>query len=207
MGFYRNEFAGRWGGRKIAMFRLVFACAGLLALALCAPARAEEAPKEDVAAVKACTDLAAEKAKKAAPDKDELEEKVGPEGRLRAASEHAGHAAESCIGVLAVACVHKEGNMSNGVLNQCYDREAAVWDKRLNAAYRAALAKMEKDAADNLRKTQRAWIAWRDASCRQPSLTFKGSMAGPMEAWCGMNLTARQAIWMEDWLSGALSDN
>jgi uncharacterized protein YecT (DUF1311 family) len=196
------------------MTRLIFTFAGLLAaftcllaLALGGPARAEEAPKEDVAAVKACTDLAAEKAKKAAPDKDELEEKAGPEGRLRAAREHAGHAIESCIGVLAVACVQKEGNMSNGVLNQCYGREAAVWDKRLNAAYRAALPKMEKDAADNLKTTQRAWIAWRDASCREPYLVFQGTMAGPIEAWCGMNLTARQAMWMENWLSGELSDN
>lgn len=189
------------------MIRLLFACAGLLALAFCAPARAEEPSKEDVAAVKACVDLAAKRAKNAGPDKDELEEGPGPEGRLRAASEHAGHAAESCIGVLAVACVQKAGNTSNGALTGCYGREAAVWDQRLNAAYKTALAKMERDAADNLKTTQRAWIVWRDASCREPYLVFQGSMAGPMQAWCGMNLTARQAIWMEDWLNGALSDN
>jgi uncharacterized protein YecT (DUF1311 family) len=176
-----------------------FGCAGVLILALLAHSRAAEAPKEDAAAVRACIEAAAEKAKKATPAKDELDETPGPEGRLSAAAENAGHASESCIGVLAVACVHRAGNMSNGALIECYSKEAAVWDQRLNAAYRAALSKMEKDAADNLRKTQRAWIAWRDASCRQPYLTFKGAMAGPMEAWCGMNLTARQAIWMEGW--------
>jgi uncharacterized protein YecT (DUF1311 family) len=176
-----------------------FAGAGLLILALAAPLRAAEAPKEDAAAVKACIDLAAEKAKKAGPAKDELDEKPGPEGRLAAAVEKAGRANESCIGVLAAACVQKAGNTSNGALIECYSTEAAVWDQRLNSAYRAALGKMEKDAADNLRKTQRAWILWRDASCRQPYLTFKGSMAGPMEAWCAMNLTARQAICMEGW--------
>ena len=174
-------------------------CAGLMSLAYLAPARAVEAPKEDMAAVKACLDVAAEKAKKAPPFKEELEEKAGPEGRLAAASELAGHDKQSCIGVLAVACVQKIGNMSNATLNECRSKEAAVWDQRLNAAYRTALEKMEKDAADNLRKTQRAWIAWRDASCRQPYLTFQGTMAGPMETWCVMNLTALQAIWMEGW--------
>jgi len=170
------------------MIRLVFTFAGLLAaftgflvlgLALSAPARADQPSKDDVAVISACIDFGAETAKKGGPDKDELEETEGPQGRLRAAAEHAGHAAESCIGVLAVACVHKEGNMSNAVLNQCYGKEAAAWDKRLNAAYKTALAKLEKDAAENLRQTQRAWIAWRDASCRQPYLTYKGTMAGP----------------------------
>jgi uncharacterized protein YecT (DUF1311 family) len=184
------------------VIRLCIVCASLSGLALSAPARAEEPSKEDVAAVRACTHLSTEKAKKAGIIKDELEEKPGPAGRLGAASEQAGYASESCIGVLAVACVQKEGNTSNGVLIQCYGKEAAVWDHRLNAAYRAALSEMEKDAADNLRKSQRAWIVWRDASCRQPYLVYKGSMAGPMEAWCEMNITARQAIWMEGWLSG-----
>ena len=38
---------------------------------------------------------------------------------------------------------------------------------------------MEKDALENLRKVQRAWIAWRDATCKQPYLVFQGTMAGP----------------------------
>jgi uncharacterized protein YecT (DUF1311 family) len=178
----------------------VLMVAVLSTLAVLSPLHAAEAPREDVAAVKACLDFAAGKAKNAGPAKDELDEKPGPEGRLAAAAEKAGHASESCIGVLAAACVQKAGNASNGALIECYSKEAAVWDDRLNSAYRAALRNMEKDAADNLRKTQRAWIQWRDATCRQPYLTFKGSMAGPMEAWCAMNSTARQAIWMEGWL-------
>lgn len=171
----------------------VLACLAVL------PAQAAEPANEDRAEIDACLALAAEKARKAPPTKDELEEAPGAEARLGAAAEKAGHDRSSCIGALAKACIQKEGNGSNAVLNQCYDREAAVWDFKLNAAYRAALAKMDRAAANNLRRTQRAWIIWRDASCRQPEVTFKGTMAGPMQAWCMMDLAARQALWMAGW--------
>lgn len=171
----------------------------VLACLAAAPALAAEPSKEDRAEIDACLALAAAKAKKAPPPKDELEEAPGAEGRLAAAAEKAAHEPSSCVGVLAKACVKKEGNGSNAALSQCYWREADVWDFRLNAAYRAALARMDKDAADNLRKTQRAWIAWRDATCKQPEVAFKGSMAVPMQAWCAMDLTARQALWMAGW--------
>src|SRR5262249_28596586 len=98
----------------------------------------------------------------------------------------------------------KADNTSNAVLNDCNDQEAAAWDKRLNIAYGKALSQMDKDAVENLRKVQRTWIAWRDATCQQPYLVFQGTMAGPMETWCRLDLTARQAIWMEGWLSGAV---
>jgi uncharacterized protein YecT (DUF1311 family) len=171
----------------------------ILACVAVAPALAEEPSKEDRAEIDACLALAADKAKKAPPPKDELEETPGPEGRLAAAAEKAGHDRSSCVGALAKKCIQKEGNTSNAVLNECYGREAAVWDVRLNASYRAALAKMDKEASANLRKTQRAWIAWRDATCKQPEVTFKGTMAGPMQEWCAMDLTARQALWMAGW--------
>jgi uncharacterized protein YecT (DUF1311 family) len=49
---------------------------------------------------------------------------------------------------------------------ECLTRLTATWDKRLNDAYQLAL----KDAVSNeqreqLRKAQRAWIAYRDANC------------------------------------------
>jgi uncharacterized protein YecT (DUF1311 family) len=49
---------------------------------------------------------------------------------------------------------------------ECLTRLTATWDKRLNDAYQQAL----KDAVSNeqreqLRKAQRAWIAYRDANC------------------------------------------
>ena len=182
------------------MPRVAMGFAALLALSMVsAPGFSDEPTAASVAAVKACTDLAAKNERTKGAPPDELAEKSGAEGRLAAAAQAALRAPASCIGALSTACIQKEGNMSDGVLIQCYSQEAAVWDKRLNVAYGEASSRMTKEALENLRKTQRAWIAWRDASCRQPYLVFQGSMAGPMEAWCKLDITARQAIWMEDW--------
>ncbi len=183
--------------------RLRFAVgfAALLAISmLSGPALCDEPTPESAAAVKACTDLAANNEKTGPSPPDELEEKTGAEGRLAAAAEAARRAPASCAGVWSTACIQKAGNMSNAVLIDCYEQETAVWDKRLNVAYGKASSRMEKDAFENLRKVQLAWIAWRDASCKQPYLVFQGTMAGPMEAWCKLDITARQAIWMEGWL-------
>jgi uncharacterized protein YecT (DUF1311 family) len=172
----------------------------LLVCGLSAPALCDEPSAESLAALKACTDLAANNEKNGPAPPDELEEKAGAEGRLAAAAEAARRSRFSCIGVWSTACIQKAGNMSNGVLNDCYSQETAAWDKRLNVAYGQASSRMEKDALDNLRKVRRAWIAWRDATCAQPYLVFQGTMAGPMESWCKLDITARQAIWMEGWL-------
>lgn len=160
------------------------------------PAVATDKPRrEDVAAVEACLALVKENVKKAGLTKDE---RPGAVGRLAAAADGARLDPASCVGVLAVACTRKEGT-SDGAQSACSQREAAVWDERLNAAYRVALERMEKEGADNLRKTERAWIAYRDARCVQAWATYHGSMAGPIQAWCEMEQTARQALWMESW--------
>ena len=83
----------------------------------------------------------------------------------------------------------------------CYGREGDAWDARLNAAYKRALRNGGgEDVAEGFRKVQRAWIAFREASCAQPAVVFKGTMAAPMAAYCRMDMTAHQAIWLEKWL-------
>lgn len=82
----------------------------------------------------------------------------------------------------------------------CYGREANAWDARLNAAYKKDLKSGDgEDVVEGFRKVQRAWIAFRDAACAQPAIVFKGTMAAPMEAYCRMDMTARQALWLERW--------
>ncbi len=132
---------------------------------------------------------------------DELTEKTGPEGHLGAARDGAVSESESCVGIVATTCIQAEGNMSTPVLVDCYGRERDVWDARLNAAYRKLMASGEDDdVTEGFRKVQRAWIAFRDASCGQPSLFFKGTMAAPIAAYCTMKMTAQQALWLEGYL-------
>ncbi len=172
------------------VFFVVFLLSPALAFA------AEKPLDKDAAAVGTCLSLVRENIKKADPARDE---QPGPSGRLAAATEGARLDQTSCIGVVANACEREDGT-SNGARIECAQREGRVWDERLNAAYRNAIARMEKEGADNLRQTQRAWIALRDARCRQAWATYHGSMAGPIQAWCEMELTARQAIWVETWI-------
>jgi uncharacterized protein YecT (DUF1311 family) len=180
---------------------------GLLAatLALSAAgmsAKAAESVAADRAMLAACLDLAKKNEAARGPHNlDAMTEKRGPAGRLAAAQAEAPRRAESCIGVVSTACIQADGNESNATMVQCHGREADAWDGRLNAAYKALLAKGDsQEVADGLRKTQRNWIAFRDAACAQPHVVFQGTMANPISAWCVLESTARQAMWLEGWL-------
>jgi len=176
--------------------------AAFIALNAVPQSLAADAPlSEDIALVKSCVDLvkASDLARPPHPP-DELTEKTGPAGRLTAAATFATTDPASCIGVVANKCVQDSGGSGDDSSEiTCSSREAAVWQQRLDAAYKAVRAGMEHDAAAHLEKVEHAWTVWRGLACDQPYATYQGSMAGPMEAWCQMSLTARQAIWMEEW--------
>ena len=107
---------------------------------------------------------------------------------------------EACIGALASPCIGDEGARTPADVIACLERETHVWDGRLNAAYRASLAKAAPAAAGSLRSVERAWIVWRDAACAHPYAVFQGTMASPMMADCIMKETGRQALWVELWM-------
>jgi uncharacterized protein YecT (DUF1311 family) len=177
--------------------------ATLLALAASVIGARSAEPAADRAVLSACLDLVKKnQTARSARDSDELTGKPGPAGRLAAARDEAPRRAESCIGVVAAACIQAEANEATATMTQCYGREADAWDARLNAAYKTLMAKGDgQDVTEGLRKTQRAWIAFRDAACAQPAAVFQdGAMAGPMSIYCVMEKTARQALWLEGWL-------
>jgi uncharacterized protein YecT (DUF1311 family) len=185
------------------IFRLPLFLAAALPVAVAAiavlPARA--APLDaDVATIEACLSLTQKNREARGPDQpDKQTKKARPEGWLKAARDAAPSRAESCIQVVATPCL--EGARSTAAEVQCYDRETSVWDAKLNAAYQKLLAKGDdEEAAEGFRKTQQAWITFRDASCIQAWLVFKGTMAAPMQAYCRMEKTAQQALWLERWV-------
>ncbi|PNE11224.1 MAG: hypothetical protein CR217_09885 [Beijerinckiaceae bacterium] len=152
---------------------------------------------KDAAEVEACLKLVAENgAARGLHEEEILTEKTGPAGRLASAAATAPFESVSCIGVVANACIQRAGD-SNGTRIECYERERAVWDARLNQAYKRLRAESEPDVHGSYQKVQRAWMAYRDARCNHPPIEFKGSMAGPMQAWCLFHLTADQALWFE----------
>ncbi|RYH12366.1 lysozyme inhibitor LprI family protein [Tropicimonas sp. IMCC6043] len=125
-------------------------------------------------------------------------------------------AMETCIGAASQACMEstKMGNTTVG-MNTCLDAELVFWDARLNAAYGAVMAKDEAvDAelaklgsaapplAPALRAMQRAWITFRDARCDYEGAQWGGGTGGgPATLGCLMDITARQALFLEQRLN------
>jgi uncharacterized protein YecT (DUF1311 family) len=81
----------------------------------------------------------------------------------------------------------------------CLRRETAIWDERLNTAYKSWTGKCDSpDICDARRKLERAWLAYRDARCTLPHVEAQGGTIAIIEdADCLLDATARQAIWIE----------
>ncbi|WP_244847864.1 lysozyme inhibitor LprI family protein [Caballeronia sp. SL2Y3] len=78
-------------------------------------------------------------------------------------------------------------------MDECAGRELKAADQKLNDTYRTLLSKVSKDGAEQLRKAQRAWIAWRDAQCTFDTMGTRGGSINSMEnALCVEKLTQAQ---------------
>ena len=170
-----------------------------LVFAAAAPAHADppRATPADRAAVEACLALVRENAEKEAqrPVEDEA---PGPAGRLAGAAKDAATQAESCIGAVTIPCQQQPGGSSTHGMIECNNREWAVWDERLNRTYSEALKGAERKLATALREAQRAWLQWREKSCKLPSIDNEGgSIVGPLYTGCMSYATARQALWLQ----------
>lgn len=124
---------------------------------------------------------------------------------------------EDCIGASAEACMAAtEGGYSTVGTTACLDRELSYWDARLNAAYRALLARHEAEdketrelgligplQGESLREMQRAWIPYRNAACIYELAAWAGGTGGgPAHLGCQMRMTAEQALALEARLEG-----
>ncbi len=116
----------------------------------------------------------------------------------------------TCIGRSAEACMKATpGGYSTVGMGGCLDRELSFWDDRLNEVYRALRADERAEdeersgefgyvsRAEALRDMQRAWIAWRDATCDYERAQWGGGTGGgPATAGCLMRLTGEQALYL-----------
>lgn len=81
----------------------------------------------------------------------------------KAASE--GGSQLACIGAVSDPCLADPDNDSTPMMAACLEREAAIWDERLNDDYKALIAGLDEAEATRLRDSQRAWLTVRDATC------------------------------------------
>ncbi|MXV09338.1 DUF1311 domain-containing protein [Xanthomonas sp. LMG 9002] len=91
-------------------------------------------------------------------------------------------------------CITAAGGATPAML-QCISDEHAYQDQRLNAAYKAAMAKLGETEQHALRERQRKWIAERDEKCvADPD----GGQAERVDAAeCRLEMTARRADELE----------
>lgn len=117
---------------------------------------------------------------------------------------------ETCIGVVEQPCLETPEGQSTIGMKTCSNREALVWDERLNTAYQKlqkgglGQTEVERDGrkitgADVFRDVQRAWIAFRDKKCDAAGLPMEGGTgAGVLILGCVLRETAHQALWIEE---------
>jgi uncharacterized protein YecT (DUF1311 family) len=79
---------------------------------------------------------------------------------------------------------------------ECFKAKIAQWDKRLNIAYPKALELAQPKQREQLRKAQRAWIAYRDANCLYSDLG-EGTIARIQAGDCMYRMTKERAEELE----------
>ncbi|MEO1038272.1 MAG: lysozyme inhibitor LprI family protein [Pseudomonadota bacterium] len=116
--------------------------------------------------------------------------------------------ASACVGRVASPCMERPGGDTTVGMVTCAGREHAIWDERLNAAYRALRQALDHEYAQNRREAlliaQRAWIRYRDAECSQQALQFEGgTLASVISTSCYLEMTAERALELEAQLEDA----
>ena len=80
---------------------------------------------------------------------------------------------------------------------QCLATQAAVWDRRLSAAYQKLLESLPVRRRDRLRNAQRLWIQFRDANCAYFA-SRSGTIARVEAGQCLLRLTTARAMELEE---------
>ena len=101
---------------------------------------------------------------------------------------------QKCLFKLVADKCSDNGSAADGVLVDCYDIEASIWDALLNENYKSLLESLDSDQTEKARAMQRAWAAYRDTTCGFYWDKIHGTMANMMIAACKARETARRAV-------------
>ena len=93
-------------------------------------------------------------------------------------------------------CLDKAAGVTPAMVD-CIGAETTVQDKRLNDAYKAAIAKLTPARQKELQAVQRLWLQFRDANCKFAFDPDGGTMAHVESTGCVMSMTAERAQELE----------
>jgi uncharacterized protein YecT (DUF1311 family) len=80
----------------------------------------------------------------------------------------------------------------------CSERELKRADRALNSAYREAKKSIQKFRQKDLRRVQRAWIAYRDAKCNFLYHKESGSAGLGAASECMLNETLKRTVELKN---------
>lgn len=121
----------------------------------------------------------------------------------------------SCIGKAASACIDTPSGSTTVGMSWCLSQELAQWDGLLNDSYGKVMARSKATDAEMadiasaapeqaplLRQMQRDWMAYRDSACSYEGSRWGGGTgAGPAGTDCMLTQTARQYLWINNYLT------
>lgn len=100
-------------------------------------------------------------------------------------------------------CLDDASNASTRGQTDCEAIAQDAYDRRMNSAYSSLMHRLPRDAAGNLRLSQRAWLAFRNSEAEaQLSLyeTRRGTMYVPMQAYDTTILVRDRALQLEGYV-------
>lgn len=80
---------------------------------------------------------------------------------------------------------------------QCLQKQALVWDKRLNNEYARALKRVSLHARPSLRRAQLLWVKYRDANCEMYS-RHEGTVAQLWSSGCPLDMAKKRALELHE---------
>jgi uncharacterized protein YecT (DUF1311 family) len=108
----------------------------------------------------------------------------------------------TCIGRISEDCQSQPGGQSTLGMSQCNVAEAEAWDRLLNDTYRKLVTAAKQGGYEaDLRKAQRAWVAFRDSDCALAYAVWgDGSMRQIAGSACQLDRTATRVLELRAFL-------
>jgi uncharacterized protein YecT (DUF1311 family) len=100
-------------------------------------------------------------------------------------------------------CLEEPDHASTAGQTECEIAAMRAYDRRMNAAYAALINKLPARAAQQLRLSQRAWLAFRDREAiarRALYETRQGTMFVPMQASASSGVVRDRALQLETYV-------
>jgi uncharacterized protein YecT (DUF1311 family) len=121
---------------------------------------------------------------------------------LAAASARAAPSIDATESALS-RCLDDPANASTAGQTECETAARRAYDRRMNAAYATLMRKLPAQAAQRLRSSQRAWLAFRDKETIARSALYEtrqGTMFVPMQAAAVTEMIRARAQQLESYV-------